>query len=218
MVIILSSALSSTRRSWSRSTGPPPGEAWPLGWIEGIDPSHTGMPGCDQEPAPARRGPQGVKQTASTSIASWVRALTVAPTPGLSQADASEGLKELVRFFRTHTRPATPFRPPRSGPNPPTPERNQRINSRVAFLRVSLDTFENQSQAYYESDLPYRRPLPIYLDRGQKQGDQLSPLLFGLIFNALLFALKATVIGHRTITILRIPSLGFADDLTLVAS
>ena len=55
------------------------------------------------------------------------------------------------------------------------------------------------------------------MDRtSQKQGDKLSPLLFGLIFNALLLALKATNIGHRTITGLRTPSRGFADDLTLV--
>ena len=40
-------------------------------------------------------------------------------------------------------------------------------------------------RAYYEAD-------PIYLTRGQKQGDKLSPLLFNLIFNVLLLALKAT--------------------------
>ena len=72
--------------------------------------------------------------------------------------------------------------------------------------------------AYYEADLSYGRSAPICLERGQKQGDKLSPLLFGLIFNALLLALKATNIGHRTISGLRTPSRGFTDDLTLVTS
>ena len=58
---------------------------------------------------------------------------------------------------------------------------------------------------------------PIYRERGQKQGDKLSPPLLGLIFNALLLAPKATDIGLRTITGLRTLSRGFADDLTLVA-
>ena len=71
-------------------------------------------------------------------------------------------------------------------------------------------------RAYYEADLPYGRSAPIYLTRVQKQGDKLSPLLFNLIFNALLLALKATGIGHRTITGLRAPAHGFADDLTLI--
>jgi hypothetical protein len=43
-----------------------------------------------------------------------------------------------------------------------------------------------------------------------------SPVLFGLVFNALL-ALKATGVGHRTISGLRAPARGFADDLALVA-
>ena len=64
-------------------------------------------------------------------------------------------------------------------------------------------------RAYYEAD-------PIYLTRGQKQGDKLSPLLFNLIFNALLLALKATGIGHRIVTGVRAPAHGFADDLTLI--
>ena len=56
------------------------------------------------------------------------------------------------------------------------------------------------AEVYYEEDLPYGRSARIYLKHGQKQGDKLFPLLFGLIFNALLLALKATNIGHRTIT------------------
>ena len=71
-------------------------------------------------------------------------------------------------------------------------------------------------RACYEADLPYGRSAPIFLTRGQKQGDKLSPLLFNLIFNALLLALKATGIGHRTVTGLRAPAHGFADDLTLI--
>jgi len=40
--------------------------------------------------------------------------------------------------------------------------------------------------AYYEADLPYGLSSPIFLLRGNKQGDKPSPVLFGLIFNALL--------------------------------
>ena len=72
------------------------------------------------------------------------------------------------------------------------------------------------NQANYEADLPYGRSARIVLSRGKKQGDKLSPLLFNLLFNALLLALKATGIGHRTVTGLRAPARGFADDLTLI--
>ena len=71
-------------------------------------------------------------------------------------------------------------------------------------------------KAHYEADLPYGRSAAIYLTRGTKQGDKLSPLLFGIIFNALLLALKATGVGHRTISGLRTSARGFADDLVLV--
>jgi hypothetical protein len=73
------------------------------------------------------------------------------------------------------------------------------------------------SGAYYQADLPYGRSAEVILSRGQKQGDKSSPLLFGLVFNALLLALKATGVGHRTISGLRAPARGFADDLVLVA-
>ena len=73
-------------------------------------------------------------------------------------------------------------------------------------------------RAHYEADLPYGRSARIHLMRGQKQGDKLSPLLFNLIFNSLILALRATGIGHRTVTGLRAPALGFADDLTLITS
>jgi hypothetical protein len=71
------------------------------------------------------------------------------------------------------------------------------------------------SGAYYQADLPYGRSAEVVLSRGQKQGDKSSPLLFGLFFNALLLALKATGVGHRTISGLRAPARGFADDLVL---
>ena len=71
-------------------------------------------------------------------------------------------------------------------------------------------------RAHYEADLPYGRSARIHLMRGQKQGDKLSPLLFNLIFNSLILALRATGIGHRTVTGLRAPARGFADDLTVL--
>ena len=46
-------------------------------------------------------------------------------------------------------------------------------------------------EAHYVADLPYGRSAPVPLTRGSKQGDKLSPLLFSLLFNALLLALKA---------------------------
>ena len=74
------------------------------------------------------------------------------------------------------------------------------------------------SGAYYNAGLPYGRSAEVALARGQKQGDKSSPLLFGLVFNALLLALKATGVGHRTMSGLRSPARGFADDLAIVAS
>ena len=71
-------------------------------------------------------------------------------------------------------------------------------------------------QDYHEVDLPYGRSASISLTRCTKQGDELSPLLFGLICNALQLALKTTGVGHRTITGLRTPASGFADDLVIV--
>jgi hypothetical protein len=73
------------------------------------------------------------------------------------------------------------------------------------------------SGAYYQADLPNGRSAKVVLSRGQKQGNKSSPLLFRLIFNALLLALKAAGIGHRTVSGLRAPARGFADDLVIVA-
>ncbi len=56
-------------------------------------------------------------------------------------------------------------------------------------------------ESSYVADLPYGKSAPIPLTRGTKQGDKLSravsPLLFDLIFNCLLLALRATGIAHR---------------------
>ena len=70
-------------------------------------------------------------------------------------------------------------------------------------------------ESSYVADLPYGKSAPIPLTRGTKQGDKLSPLLFDLIFNCLLLALRATGIAHRLMTGLRTPARGFADDLVL---
>jgi len=69
--------------------------------------------------------------------------------------------------------------------------------------------------AHYEADLPYGKSAPVYLTRGTKQGDILSPLLFGLLFNALLTGLRQSGVGHNTICCKRTNSRGFADDLVL---
>ena len=52
-------------------------------------------------------------------------------------------------------------------------------------------------EAHYVADLPHRRSAPVFLIRGSKQGNKLSPLLFSLLFNALLLALKACGVGIR---------------------
>ena len=65
-------------------------------------------------------------------------------------------------------------------------------------------------ESSYVADLPYGQSAPIPLTRGTKQGDKLSPLLFDLIFNSLLLALRATGIAHRLMTGLRTPARGFA--------
>ena len=73
---------------------------------------------------------------------------------------------------------------------------------------------------YCQVVTPYGKTAPIYLTRGTKQGDCLSPLLFSLLFNALL-----THLGHlnRQEQIGYLNSLGkrklqqaFADDLGLL--
>ena len=70
-------------------------------------------------------------------------------------------------------------------------------------------------ESSYVADLPYGQSASIPLTRGTMQGDKLYPLLFDLIFNCLLLALRATGIAHRLLTVLRTPARGFADDLVL---
>ncbi len=66
------------------------------------------------------------------------------------------------------------------------------------------------------ADLPYCRSAEVTLSRKKKSGNISPPLLFGLIFNALLLALKEAVVGHLTISWLRAPVCWFADDLVIV--
>jgi hypothetical protein len=75
-------------------------------------------------------------------------------------------------------------------------------------------------QYYYSADLlvPYGRSPPVYLTRGTKQGNILSPLLFNLLFNGLLHALRRSGVGVRTVSGLRTPCRVYADDLGLVLS
>ncbi len=68
-------------------------------------------------------------------------------------------------------------------------------------MAVALDLLRSLcDQSYYVADLPYGQSAPIPLTRGTKQGDKLSPLLFGFIFNSLLLALRATGVAHRTVS------------------
>ena len=65
------------------------------------------------------------------------------------------------------------------------------------------------------ADLPHCKTALISLTRGTEQGDKLSPLLFDLVFNGLLLALRATGIASRLKTGLRSLARGFANDLVL---
>ena len=55
----------------------------------------------------------------------------------------------------------------------------------------------------------------MFLTLGSKQGDKLSPLLFSLLFNALLLALKGCRVGVRVVSGI-CSARGFADDITLI--
>ena len=74
------------------------------------------------------------------------------------------------------------------------------------------------TNSYYSAETPHGTTAKIFLTRGTKQGDGLSPLLFSLIFNYLLHALAATGVGHKSTTGLRTPSRAFADDVALVTT
>ncbi len=84
------------------------------------------------------------------------------------------------------------------------------------YARNIVRTFRTLQRCGMKLD--YGRSAEVVLSRGQKHGDKSSPLLFGLVFNALLLALKASGVGHRTISGLRSPARGFADDLVIVTS
>ena len=55
------------------------------------------------------------------------------------------------------------------------------------------------NRAHYEADLPYGRSAPVFMLRGTKQGDILSPTLFNIVFNALLIGLRQSGVGFRTV-------------------
>ena len=70
----------------------------------------------------------------------------------------------------------------------------------------------------YQAQTAFGMTAEIFLTRGTKQGDGLSPLLFSLVFNALLLALEASGAGHQTATGLKTPARAFADDVTLATT
>jgi ribonuclease HI len=74
------------------------------------------------------------------------------------------------------------------------------------------------TDSYYQADTPFGTSAKVFLTRGTKQGDGLSPLLFSLIFNYLLVALEATGLGHKSASGLSTPSRAFADDVALAAN
>ena len=74
------------------------------------------------------------------------------------------------------------------------------------------------ADSYYKADTSHGTTANIFLTRGTKQGDGLSPLLFDLIFNYLLHALHQPGIGHQSATGLQTPCRAFADDITLTTS
>lgn len=74
------------------------------------------------------------------------------------------------------------------------------------------------SESYYQADTVYGTSAKVFLTRGTKQGDGLSPLLFSLIFNYLLHVLDAKKLGHKSASGTRTPGRAFADDITLITN
>ena len=91
------------------------------------------------------------------------------------------------------------------------------------WLRVlgvpDVDMLEEiYSNSFYQADTLHGTSAKIFLTRGTKQGDGLSPLLFSLLFNLLLLGLDATGVGHKSNTGLSTPARAFADDVALTTS
>jgi hypothetical protein len=58
----------------------------------------------------------------------------------------------------------------------------------------------------------------VHLMQGTKPGVIRSPLLLNLLFNGLLHALRRSGVGVGSVSGLRTPGRGYADDLGLVVS
>jgi hypothetical protein len=69
--------------------------------------------------------------------------------------------------------------------------------------------------SFFQADTPYGKSAAVFLSRGTKQGDGLSPLLFILIFDALLTHLRTNGRGYINGLGIRSSHKAFADDLTL---
>jgi len=72
--------------------------------------------------------------------------------------------------------------------------------------------------SFYQADTDFGLSAKVTLTRGGKQGDRLTPILFLLFFNGLLYSLDHLNIGPRSSTGSRVPSKGFADDLAILTT
>jgi hypothetical protein len=72
--------------------------------------------------------------------------------------------------------------------------------------------------SFYQADTDFGLSAKVTLSRGGKQGDRLTPILFLLFFNGLLYSLDHLNIGPRSVTGSRVPSKGFADDLAILTT
>nr|CAI5866823.1 unnamed protein product [Callosobruchus analis] len=87
---------------------------------------------------------------------------------------------------------------------------------RKGFPEQVVRIVENAYEDVYTTIELERAPVEIRLQRGVKQGDPLSPLLFNLVLEPLLEALEREP-GYDIDNETQISSLAFADDLLLVA-